>query len=181
MDELELLAKRAERTEQAAADELAAEFEEVDKPEEKPKEKPLPPSELAAGAKRAEVILGVLSMGLENFGDPRLELPPEEYAAGRKNLGPALAKYGLTGGGDGDIPYAVEVRAGFYLGGLIKRTWRRIKALIQHDNEQREQREKEARQHGEKSQYQTAEPPHAVSGEFGFRQESDTAEPIVNS
>lgn len=179
LDELEALARVAERDEEAA--EEARRLELGEEPQQPEAPTAPPPGELEAGAKRAEVVLGVLSAGLENFADKRLALPAEEIEAGRDNLGPALAKYGLTGGGDGDIPYAVEVRAGFYLGGLVKRIWRRIKEIAKHDKEQREQREKEYRNHGQEPQHETTQPAYAVSGQFGIREESDTADPIVNS
>lgn len=177
MDELELLASRAEKQEKGEADELKAELG-----GDQPEEKTAPPPEVVdAGVNRGKSILRMASKGLENFVDPRLAVPKEEIDHGGEEMGPALAKYGLTGSGTGSIPFEEEVRAGFFLGGFIKRIWKRIKLLAEYEAEQaKKRRNQELRQqHGEEPQYQTAEPAQSVSGEERLRQESDVAPPIV--
>lgn len=179
LDELEALERIARRDEEAAEQARRAELGEEDEPEAEAAAAP-PPEAVDAGGKRAEVILGVLSAGLENLADPRMALPPEEVERGRENLGPALAKYGMTGGGDGDIPYGIEVRAGFYVGGLFKRIWRGFRALAQHDEQQKQQQEKEWSEHGQQSGHETTEQAYTVSGEFGVREVGDVAPPITD-
>lgn len=129
---------------------------------------------LEAAKNRAAVLLQTMGVAAKAFIDPRLELPPEEIAAGQEGLGPLLAKYNLAGDGDGKLPYQEEITAGLYLGGLWRRFRRALAQLKAIDKAEAEAKRQQEQANGNKREHQPKEQPRAVSSEVGLRQESDT-------
>lgn len=171
MDGLENIANKAEGLEKQTADSQT--FEPVNE---------LPGAAvfidpLEAAKNRAAIILQTLGAGAKAFIDQRLELPPEEIAAGQEGLAPLLAKYNLVGGGDGKLPYQEEITAGLYLGGLWRRFRRALAQLREIDRAEAERQKQEQESNGNQRKHQPQEQPQPVSSEVGVRQESDTDSP----
>ncbi|WP_444884854.1 hypothetical protein [Microbulbifer sp. PSTR4-B] len=173
MDELERMAQQAE-TEEKARDAEAAESEAN---EAKPEPEKLVPMEAAEN--RAQSILKIAEGACQMFIDGRLVLEQEEEELGINSLAPAIQKYELAGTGTGRIPYQEEVTAGFYIGGLIRRIIKAVKALRQHDREEENKRE-EAHRNGAQREHQTSQQSQPVSSEVGIWQNTDVAPAIRN-
>ncbi|WNZ54156.1 hypothetical protein QT397_14770 [Microbulbifer sp. MKSA007] len=173
MDELERMAKQAESDEKVR-DAEAAESEAT---EASPEPETLVPMEAAEN--RAQSILKIAEGACQMFIDERLVLEQEEEERGISSLAPAIQKYELAGTGTGRIPYQEEVTAGFYIGGLIRRIIKAVKALRQHDREEAKKRE-EAYRSGKEREHQTPQQSQPLPGEEWLRQNSDVAPPIRN-
>lgn len=173
MDQLENIANRAEGFEQQTAE--SSTFE----PLQENARLAAPVADPLESAKnRAAVLLQTLGVAAKAFIDPRLELPPEEIAAGQEGLGPLLAKYNLAGDGDGKLPYQEEITAGLYLGGL----WRRFRRALAHlraiDKAEAEaKKQQDQANNGNKREHQPQEQPRPVSREVGLRQEPNIDSP----
>lgn len=96
--------------------------------------------------------------------DDRLKYNEQVYGEGREKLGPLFGKYGL-GVSESQLPNNEEIRAGFWLGALMKKTWLAARALWEND-----QREK-AKKDGNKRKHEAQESPYAIPSEVGAWEE----------
>jgi hypothetical protein len=174
MDQLENIANKAEGFEKQTAESQS--FEPVN---DSPGAGAVPfVDPLEAAKNRAEILLQTLGVAAKSFIDTRLEMPPEEIAAGKEGLGPLLAKYNLAGDGDGKLPYQEEITAGLYLGGLWRRFRRALASLRAFDKAEAEkQKQQDQANNGDQRKHQSQEQPQPVSGEVGVRQEPDIDSP----
>lgn len=121
-------------------------------------------AEPAAGEDMAESLLKIGASLVSSFVDPRLEIDEKEILACRAGVGPVLSKYGLVAG-DGVVPFAEEIGAGMYLGGLWVRFRRALRELRKVDEAEKQAREKA--NDGNKRKHGAQEPAQPVSGEVG--------------
>ncbi|WP_245573511.1 hypothetical protein [Marinimicrobium agarilyticum] len=114
--------------------------------------------------------LAYMTLRAVEFGwsrvDPRLKYTENVYSEGREKLGPVLSKYGL-GVSEDQLPNSEEIKAGFWLGALMKKTWLTAKALWENDK-----REREKQQNGDQREHPAEQSPYAIPGEIRPREES---------
>lgn len=139
-----------------------------------------PQTDIDAAMMRARVILKTLEGGAKLLADSRLMLSDEDLESGQASLAPLIQKYNLAGDGSGNIPFAEEVAAGFYLGGLWKRFRRALADLRAKDKAESEKRNNQQQANssdGNQRKHRPEEQAHAVPGEVGVREESDPEAP----
>ncbi|WP_019603218.1 hypothetical protein [Teredinibacter turnerae] len=175
MDELERLASEAEAVEQAEVE----------------ASKPAPASELQsdvepgidrkeAAQNRAESMLNIMEGGIKLLLDRRLTIPADSKEEGRETLGAVIDKHSLQGDGTGRVPLEEEVRAGFYLGGLLKNLIKARQALKAHDKQAAKQQREQAI-NGSQREYAPTQQAQPLSGQVGLRENSDVAPPFRHS
>lgn len=170
MDGLDQAIGRAEAFEREQA-EKASEFASDGKQDQ---QNISPGDSLDAAENMAESFLKV-GMGVcKAFIDRRLEADAEEIKQCRESLGPVIDKYNLAAG-NSKLPYAEEISAGLYLGGLWKRFRRALSDLRAKDKA--EQQAREQANHGSERKHQPEKPTQSLPGEVGVRQEPDADSP----
>jgi hypothetical protein len=135
-------------------------------------EQPIEPqTEISAAETRAAVLLKMLEGGAKLLADSRLMIDDEELASGTASLAPVIQKYNLAGEGNGNIPFAEEVAAGFYLGGLWKRFRRALAELRAADKAKKDEQKQASSSNGDQREHRTEEQSRPVPGKIGVREE----------
>lgn len=125
---------------------------------------------IEAAGNMAVSLLKVAEGACKAFVDSRLMLDEKELESGRESLAPVIDKYGLALG-SGKMPYAEEIEAGFYLGGLWRRFRRALGELKAADKAAAKEREQA---NGGQRKYEPEKPARAVPSEVGLREKPNT-------
>ncbi|WP_045827157.1 hypothetical protein [Teredinibacter turnerae] len=172
MDELERLASQAE----------TEELSEAQAKQSEPVTLALPApvvehDRTEAAENRAESVLKILEGGVKLLIDSRIHFSEDNYKDGRESLGAVIEKYDIQGDGTGRLPLEEEIRAGFFVGALLKTVYRSKRYLTQHDKAEQEKQQR----HGEERKHASTQQSHSVLSEVGLREDSDVAPPFRHS